>query len=108
LGIEKEEANGEIFNVGTGVPTDVIEVANGLIENYGQEVPLTISGNYRLGDIRHNYADLTKISSKLGFEPKVNFKQGLKMFTNWVNEQDIEEDFSSQSIAEMKAKGLYK
>jgi dTDP-L-rhamnose 4-epimerase len=108
LGIEKEEADGEIFNVGTGVPTDVIEVANGLIENYGQEVPLTISGNYRLGDIRHNYADLTKISSKLGFEPKVNFKQGLKMFTNWVNEQDIEEDFSSQSIAEMKAKGLYK
>lgn len=108
LGIEKEEANNEIFNVGTGVPTDVITVANGLIKNYGIDVPVTISGNYRLGDIRHNYADLTKIKNKLGFEPQFSFEQGLKQFTNWVDKQEVQKDNYAKSIEEMKAKGLYK
>ncbi|WP_343530395.1 NAD-dependent epimerase/dehydratase family protein [Pedobacter sp.] len=108
LGIEKDEANNEVFNVGTGVPTDVITVANGLINNYGVNVPVSINGNYRLGDIRHNYADLTKINSKLGFEPKFSFEQGLKQFTHWVNTQEVEEDRYTKSIEEMKAKGLYK
>lgn len=108
LGIEKQEANNEVFNVGTGIATDVISVANNLIKNYGIDVPIAVSGNYRLGDIRHNFADLTKISSKLGFIPKYSFENGLKEFTNWVNTQQIEKDNYQKSIDEMKAKGLYK
>ena len=105
---EKEEANNQIFNVGTGTPTDVYTVAKQLIENYRKEVPITISGNYRLGDIRHNFADITKISSMLNFVPKISFNQGLEKFTNWVNSQEIQEDYYQKSIEEMKAKGLYK
>ena len=108
LGIEKEEANNQIFNVGTGTPTDVYTVAKQLIKNYRIEVPITISGNYRLGDIRHNFADITKISSMLNFVPKISFKQGLEKFTNWVNSQEIQEDYYQKSIEEMKVKGLYK
>lgn len=108
LGIEKETANNQVFNVGTGVATDVITVATELSNNYGIQVPITISGNYRLGDIRHNYADITKARQLLGFEPKISFKEGLKQFTDWVNTQEIEEDKYQQSIDEMKAKGLYK
>ena len=108
LGIEKEEANYEVFNVGTGVPTDVITVANGLIKNFGIEVPVTISGNYRLGDIRHNYADLKKIKNKLDFEPQFSFEQGLKQFTDWVDKQEVQKDNYAKSIEEMKAKGFYK
>ena len=108
LGIEKDEANGEVFNVGTGVPTDVVTVAETLKSYYGIDTPLTITGNYRLGDIRHNYADLTKIRSKLGFEPKVDFQEGIRRFTNWVNTQEIKEDNYDKSIAEMRDKGLYK
>ncbi|MEN2801375.1 NAD-dependent epimerase/dehydratase family protein [Capnocytophaga sputigena] len=108
LGIEKETANNQVFNVGTGVATDVITVATELSNNYGIQVPITISGNYRLGDIRHNYADITKARQLLGFEPKVSFKEGLKQFTDWVNTQEVEEDKYQQSIDEMKAKGLYK
>ena len=108
LGIEKETANNQVFNVGTGVATDVITVAKELSNNYGIQVPITISGNYRLGDIRHNYADITKARQLLGFEPKVSFKEGLKQFTDWVNTQEVEEDKYQQSIDEMKAKGLYK
>ena len=108
LGIEKDEANNEVFNVGTGIPTDVITVANGLIKNYGIAASVTISGNYRLGDIRHNYADLTKIKNKLGFEPKFSFEKGLKEFTNWVDKQEIQQDNYKRSIEELKSKGLYK
>lgn len=108
LGIEKEEANGEVFNVGTGVATTVLDVANLLIENYKAEVPLTISGNYRLGDIRHNYACMKKIRKFLSFTPEVPFKEGLKKFTDWVLAQEVQSSKYDESIAEMKAKGLMK
>ena len=59
----KKEANNEVFNVGTGIAIDVVTVAKKLFKNFGVEVPQVISGNYRLGDIRHNFADLSKIQS---------------------------------------------
>jgi dTDP-L-rhamnose 4-epimerase len=107
LGIEKEEANGYVFNVGTGIPIDVLRVANTLIEKYGIKVPLTVSGNYRFGDIRHNYADIKLIIDKLGFASKWNFDRGIEQFTQWVNQQEIQEDNYEQSIKELKEKGLY-
>ncbi|WP_407426655.1 NAD-dependent epimerase/dehydratase family protein [Arcticibacter sp.] len=108
LGIEQEAANGEVFNVGRGVATDVITVAKSLIENYNIHVPINISGNYRLGDIRHNYADISKIKSLLGFEPAFSFEDGIRQFCDWVNQQAIEEDNYFTSIEEMKSRGLYK
>lgn len=108
LGIEKEEANRNIFNVGSGVPTDVITVANELMKNYKIDIPIKITGNYRLGDIRHNYADITKINSVLGFVPKVSFEEGIKKFTEWVLTQKIEKSQYEKSIDEMKSKGLLK
>ena len=108
LGLEVPEANGNVFNVGTGVATDVLTVANTLCEKYGIEVPITVSGNYRLGDIRHNYADITLARNILGFKPKWSFSQGIEKFTNWVNQQEIQEDKYDASIEEMKRKGLYK
>jgi dTDP-L-rhamnose 4-epimerase len=107
-GIENDNANGEVFNVGTGVATDVMTVAKTLIDSYGIDVPVTITGNFRLGDIRHNFADLTKIKSKLGFEPKFDFEKGIKQFTDWVLQQDIQENKLNDSLDEMKAKGLFK
>ena len=108
LGIEKEEANGHVFNVGTGVATDVLTVANTLIEKYGIQVPVRVSGNYRLGDIRHNYADITAARAILGFEPKWSFSDGIGEFVKWVNRQEVQEDKYEASIEEMKRKGLYK
>ena len=108
LGIEKEEANGHVFNVGTGVATDVLTVARTLIEKYEIDVPVTISGNFRLGDIRHNYADITAARTILGFEPKWSFSDGIGEFVKGVNEQGVQEDKYEASIEEMKKKGLYK
>lgn len=108
LGIEKDEANYEVFNVGLGDAVDVNTVANTLIEAFNSSSKTEVSGNFRLGDIRHNYADIEKIKEKLGFEPKVDFKTGIKMFTNWVNQQSISEDNYEKSIEEIKRKGLMK
>lgn len=108
LGMEVPEANGHVFNVGTGIAIDVLTVANTLCEKYGINVPITVSGNYRLGDIRHNFADITAARQILGFEPKWNFSDGIEQFTNWVNQQEVKEDNYETSIEEMKKKGLYK
>lgn len=108
MGLEKEEANYEIFNVGSGEKTDVITVTNLLKKAYNSNVETKISGNYRLGDIRHNYSDTRKIKEKLGFEPKYSFEEGINNFVGWVNNQEVFEDMYEKSIEEMKSKGLYK
>lgn len=108
LGLEVPEAKGHVFNVGTGVATDVLTVANTLCEKYGIKVPITVSGNYRLGDIRHNFADISLARNILGFEPKWSFADGIAQFCKWVDKQEVQEDKYEASIEEMKSKGLYK
>lgn len=108
LGMEVPEADGYVFNVGTGVAIDVLTVAQTLCDKYGIQVPITVSGNYRLGDIRHNFADITLARRILNFEPKWNFADGIEQFVKWVNLQEVQEDNYEASIEEMKNKGLYK
>lgn len=108
LGLESRSMDWEVYNVGSGQPVSVLTVAETLCSAYGSNVGITVTGNYRLGDIRHNFADLTKISSKLGFLPSVNFREGIRRFADWVNEQRIEADNSDASLDEMKARNLYK
>ncbi len=107
-GLEVKEANGHVFNVGTGKATDVLTVAKTLCKHYGIEVPININGNYRLGDIRHNYADISLARQILGYEPKWGFAKGILEFCKWVNLQDVYEDKYVSSIEEMQLKGLYK
>ncbi len=108
LALEKKEANHQIFNVGSGIATTVNEVANTLKSLYESEVKISISGKYRLGDIRHNYADLSKIKKALGFVPKFDFISGISKFVAWVKTQEIMEDKYESSIEELKQKGLIK
>jgi dTDP-L-rhamnose 4-epimerase len=86
-GIENPKADHKVFNVGTGVAVSVIEAVELLMSHYEQKVPYTISGNYRLGDIRHNYADTELMERELGIKPEVDFATGLKHFTDWVKTQ---------------------
>lgn len=108
LGIENDTIHNDVFNVGAGVATDVITVAKTLLAKYNKDVPLTITGNYRLGDIRHNFADLTKIKKALGFTPTVSFEEGITKFAQWVITQTIAASKFENSIEEMKKKGLFK
>ncbi|MFZ2991058.1 NAD-dependent epimerase/dehydratase family protein [Ideonella sp.] len=100
-------ADHQVFNVGSGVATDVMTVARTLCDAYGTLVPITVSGNYRLGDIRHNHADLSLIAERLGYAPKVDFAKGVHRFTQWVLQQETAVDAYQQSIDEMKRRGLF-
>ncbi len=108
LGIEKEQANGEVFNIGSGIATNVKEVAESLKKFYNSDITISISGKYRLGDIRHNYADLNKAKNLLCFTPKYNFQKGISEFVNWVKTQEVMEDKYEKSVQELKDKGLMK
>lgn len=108
LAIENDKCAYKAFNVGTGKAVDVMTVAKYLKEFYKSESKINISGNFRLGDIRHNYADISLAQSILGYEPKYSFEKGLKKFCEWVLTQPLEEDNYKKSLEEMKKKGLYK
>ncbi len=108
LAIDNDKANYEIFNVGSGEKLDVVTIANVLKNKYNSNININISGNYRIGDIRDNQADLTKIHTLLGYVPKVKFEQGISNFVDWVEKQDVEKDNYEVSIEEMRRKGLYK
>jgi len=108
LAVEKKEANDKVYNVGSGVPINVLTVAQKLREEYKRHVNISVTGNYRSGDIRHNYADLSCIRKELGFEPKIDFDSGISRFCDWVNTQKIKKSRYKESLVEMESKGLYK
>jgi dTDP-L-rhamnose 4-epimerase len=106
--VEYEQQIVDVFNVGAGVATDVLTIANTLQRLLGETVPTKVSGQFRVGDIRHNYADLAKVSSVLGFKPTVSIEEGLGRFVDWVKSEQIQVDRYEQSLEELKSKGLFK
>jgi len=108
LAIESDAANHQVFNVGTGIRTDVLTVAQLLRSALHGDSPIEVGGNFRLGDIRDNFADISRIRSFLGFEPKIPFEQGVRRFCDWVTAQPLAADKFDRSIEEMRRRGLYK
>ncbi len=106
-GLENENANYNSYNVGSGRLVSVLEIAKKLVNLYNSNVNINISGNFRFGDIRHNYADLSKINNDLNYIPKYQFEEGIVSFAKWVNNQDIKDDEYTNSIAELKKRKLY-
>jgi nucleoside-diphosphate-sugar epimerase len=79
-----EPLKGEVFNVGHGERTSLIEVKK-LIEEYtGQKLDLEMRAP-RVGDVKHTQADISKASKILGYKPIVNFEDGLKKTVEWFN-----------------------
>ena len=108
LAVEHEGAAGEIFNVGSGEATTVLTVVEHLRKHLGEGATSRISGEFRLGDIRHNVADLTHISESLGFKATVPFRVGIERFAAWVSDRGPEKSAYEESLAEMRERGLMK
>jgi dTDP-L-rhamnose 4-epimerase len=108
-GIENDKANFEIFNVGTGIGTTVLEVAESLAAEYHSDMKYKVSGDFRAGDIRHNIADIAKISKTLDYIPKISFRDGIERFSTWVlnNTDSMSEKYFSDSLQEMKEKKMF-
>ena len=98
-----------ILNVGSGVPVTVIDVANEILAYFKSSSVIKISGAFREGDIRHNYADLKLAKEIIDFVPDWSFKEGLRQYLDWVQEQkDIPTNTNDykRSLGELKEKGL--
>ncbi|MEC9019445.1 MAG: SDR family NAD(P)-dependent oxidoreductase [Nitrospinota bacterium] len=85
--LNRSEADYGIFNIGTGKPTSILELAETLIKLCGKTFNPDVIYKFRNGDIRDCYADITKIS-KLGFQPLLSLKAGLKDLINWSDGQE--------------------
>lgn len=105
LAMEKPEANGQALNVGTGRPTTIRAVAEALAEALGKRIGPEITRQFRKGDVRHCFADLSRITSVLGFTPAVPFQEGLRELVSWSLTVDAKDRFE-QARAELKARGL--
>ena len=104
--LEADLENGSTINLGAGVPTTIRELAEKLCAAAGFSVPIEVTGQYRVGDIRQCWADLTVAQDLLGFAPTVSLEQGLERFTSWARQQPEYSDNSAQALRELKEKGL--
>ena len=95
LAMESPQADYEVFNVGTGRPITVRQVADALIEKLCPECEMVpeITGQFRQGDIRHCYADISKIQDYLGYRPQVQFEEGISELAQWVASQSAHDGF---------------
>lgn len=86
LVMEKNRADYGAFNVGTGRRVTIREIAEVLLKLYGREIKPVIANKYRVGDVRHCFADIGRIT-RLGYAPKVGFEEGMRELVEWVNAQ---------------------
>jgi dTDP-L-rhamnose 4-epimerase len=104
--VEKPLRKGATLNVGSGEPQSIITVARLLAELMGSNVEPHVTGEYRVGDIRHNFADISGSEAVIGYRPQVSIEEGLRRFVEWVRSEPIPQDLLEQANAELKARKL--
>ncbi len=107
LSMEKEEADYHVFNVGSGKPVTILDIAKILIRLLGAKgrVCPDVTCKFRKGDVRHCYADTGKIKNLLGFSPRVSFEDGMKKLINWSKKVKAEDRFA-KAAGELKKRNL--
>lgn len=103
--MESEKANHQIYNVGAGRQISVLEIAQTLNNLLGKDIEPEIVGKFRKGDVRHCFADISKIRDDLGFEPQVDLHKGLQELIKWSSTAEAE-DMGDQATRELREKGL--
>ncbi|MCX6901552.1 MAG: GDP-mannose 4,6-dehydratase [Verrucomicrobia bacterium] len=105
LAMEKESANGHVFNVGAGRPISVAEVARVLAKLFGVVIEPEITGKFRKGDVRHCFPDVSKAGKLLGYKPAVSFDKGMRELIEWSREAEAKDKFE-EAARELKKRGL--
>ena len=105
LALKRAAANYEAFNVGTGRSTTILGIAETLMKLYGKELHPEIATTYRAGDIRHCFADISKLRTKLGFRPSVEFEAGMQELVAWGEHEEAVDKFD-EAHHELVQRGL--
>jgi dTDP-L-rhamnose 4-epimerase len=96
----------EVINIGSGTSVTVCEIARRLASILGrEEIAPEISGECRVGDIRHCFADVTKARELLSFEPSVRLEDGMSDLAEWLEGQ-VANDRVDQARDELRSRGL--
>lgn len=103
--LEKSSADYQVFNVGTGKPVSILEVAKVLNKLFNSDMKPIISYKVRKLDVRHCYADISKIKRLLDWSPKVSFSQGLREAIEW-GKREHSVDRVDRAMQELAARGL--
>lgn len=105
--IDEPRSNSEIINIGSGAGTSVIEIAEFLRRAYNSESRINVTSDFRIGDIAHNIADISKAKDILGFEQSISLEQGLRQFCDWVKGQSVDNSGYEKSLKEMEDSGMF-
>lgn len=105
--LNNENTYGEIINLGSGVGTSVIEIAHILKKAYESDSQIIVTGDFRLGDIAHNVADITKAKTVLGFKQSISLEEGLLQFCEWVKGQECNKSDYDKALEEMEHAGMF-
>ena len=106
LAMTAPAAPGGVFNVGSGAAVSVLEIAHRVAAALGRpDLAPEISGRYRVGDIRHCFADITRAQRELAYEPRQDFQAGIADLAEWVAGQAAE-DRVEEATRELAARGL--
>lgn len=101
------ESNGQVINLGSGMDTTVIEIASVLKRCYASTSDINITGDFRIGDIAHNKAEISKARTLLGFNPSISLEQGLESFCTWARNEAVYDNGYEHSLDEMGQAGLF-
>ncbi len=96
-----------LLNVGSGMATPVIDLAEKLKHLWESNSEIQITGNFRVGDIRHNWADLTALHEVFPDWEPTSLATGLESFVTWAQTQEIYEDRSKAATQELKQRNLW-
>jgi len=95
------------LNVGSGKATSVMTVAEEIRNYFKSNSSIGVTGKFRIGDIRHNIADISELKNLLGFTPAITFSEGLSRFLDWATQIPAEDkEAYIRSVAELSSKGL--
>ena len=108
LALEDSVAGAHAINVGSGIPSTLLQVAKTLFRVIGMPEKFNINGKYRVGDIRHCFADLTQARSLLGYVPNVTLENGLKEFVDWAMKEPSYLDNLDNATSELKKLNLFR
>jgi dTDP-L-rhamnose 4-epimerase len=104
-GMEAPAAPGHAINVATGSQVRVIELALELTAALGSDLEPEVTGEFRAGDLRHCFADVTRARELLGFEARRTLAEGLPELAEWVARQSTVER-GDEALAQLRAQGL--
>jgi dTDP-L-rhamnose 4-epimerase len=106
LALEKSDATGRVLNIGSGKAVTIAEIAKSMAEVTGRrQLTAEITGKYRIGDVRHCFADITLARRVLGYEPKVALDVGLAELAAWLRGQ-VAKDRVAEAKRELETREL--